>query len=68
VELPFAQTFNDITANTTYTAGKAISNGIVNLSFNLPQGLAAAADLKLHISYNYNGVLTFSQGTCDYVI
>lgn len=34
----------------------------------LPQGLAAAADYKLHISYNYNAVLTFSQGTCDYVI
>lgn len=68
VELPFAQTYNDKTAFTTYTAGKPITNGIVNLSFNLPQELAAAADLKLHISYNYNGVLTFSQGTCDYVI
>jgi hypothetical protein len=68
VELPFAQTYNDKTAFTTYTSGKPITNGIVNLTFNLPQGLAAAADLKLHISYNYNGVLTFSQGTCDYVI
>ena len=52
----------------TYTAGKPITNGIVNLTFNLPPELAAAADLKLHISYVYNGVLTFSQGTCDYVI
>lgn len=68
VELPFAQTFDDITAHSTYTAGMPITNGIVNLAFNLPQGLAAAADYKLHISYNYNGVLTFSQGTCDYVI
>lgn len=68
VELPFAQTFDDITAHSTYTAGMPITNGIVNLQFNLPQGLAAAADLKLHISYNYNGVLTFSSGTCDYVI
>ena len=68
MELPFAQTFDDITANTTYTAGKPITNGIVNLSFNLPAALAAAADLKLHVSYNYNAVLTFSQGTCDYVI
>lgn len=68
VELPFAQTFDDITAHSTYTAGMPITNGIVNLSFNLPQGLAAAADYKLHISYNYNAVLTFSQGTCDYVI
>lgn len=68
LELPFAQTFDDITAHSTYTAGKPITNGIVNLTFNLPVGLAAAADLKLHISYNYNAVLTFSQGTCDYVI
>jgi len=68
VELPFAQTFEDKTAHSTYTAGKPITNGIVNLQFNLPVGLGAAADYKLHISYNYNGVLTFSQGTCDYVI
>lgn len=68
VELPFAQTFDDITAHSTYTAGKPITNGIVNLKFNLPAELAAAADLKLRVSYNYNGVLTFSQGTCDYVI
>lgn len=68
MELPFAQTFDDITAHSTYTAGKPITNGIVNLSFNLPQSLPAAADLKLHVSYNYNAVLTFSQGTCDYVI
>jgi hypothetical protein len=68
MELPFAQTFDDITAHSTYTAGKPITNGIVNLSFNLPAALAAAADLKLHVSYNYNAVLTFSQGTCDYVI
>jgi hypothetical protein len=68
MELPFAQTFDDITAHSTYTAGKPITNGIVNLAFNLPVGLAAAADLKLHVSYNYNAVLTFSQGTCDYVI
>lgn len=68
LELPFAQTFNDKTAYSTYTAGKPITNGIVNVTFNLPAELSAAADLKLHISYNYNGVLTFSQGTCDYVI
>jgi hypothetical protein len=68
VELPFAQTFDDITAHSTYTAGMPITNGIINLTFNLPQGLSPAADLKLHVSYNYNGVLTFSQGTCDYVI
>ena len=67
VELPFAQTYDDLTAHSTYTAGKPITNGIVNLSFTVP----AAADMtnmKLHVSYVYNGVLTFSQGTCDYVI
>ena len=68
LELPFAQTFDALTAHSMYTAGKPITNGIVQIQFNLPQELAAAADLKLHLSYNYNGVLTFSQGTCDYVI
>ena len=67
-ELPFAQTFDPLTAHSMYTAGKPITNGIVNLKFNLPQGLATAATYKLHVSYNYNAVLTFSQGTCDYVI
>lgn len=68
VELPFAQTFDPVTAHSMYTAGKPITNGIVNLAFNLPQSLPAAADLKLHVSYIYNAVLTFSQGTCDYVM
>lgn len=68
VELPFAQTYDDITAHSTYTAGKPITNGIINLAFSLPQGLAATTGMKLHVSYNYNAVLTFSQGTCDYVI
>lgn len=68
MELPFAQTYDAVTAHSMYTAGKPITNGIVNLQFNLPQGLAATTGMKLHVSYNYNGVLTFSQGTCDYVI
>ena len=68
LELPFAQTFDALTDHSMYTAGKPITNGIVNLQFNLPQGLAAAADYKLHVSYCYAAVLTFSQGTCDYVI
>ena len=68
MELPFAQTFEDKTAHSTYTSGKPITNGIINLSFNLPQGLVADTDYKLRVSYNYNAVLTFSQGTCDYVI
>lgn len=68
LELPFAQTYEDITAHSTYTAGKPITNGIVNLAFNLPADAVSGSDYRLHLSYNYNGVLTFSQGTCDYVI
>ena len=68
VELPFSQTYDDITAHSTYTSGKSITNGIVNLEFDLPQQLSADTDYTLHVSYNYNAVLTFSQGTCDYVI
>ena len=68
LELPFAQTFDDITAHSTYMAGKPITNGIVNLKFNLPQALTPTVNMKLHISYNYNAVLTFSQGTCDYIV
>lgn len=68
VELPFAQTYDALTAHSMYTAGKPITNGIVNLQFNIPQALTPTTGMKLHISYNYNAVLTFSQGTCDYVV
>jgi len=68
MELPFAQTYTADTAHSMYTAGKPITNGIVNLAFNIPQALTPTTGMKLHVSYNYNGVLTFSQGTCDYVI
>ena len=67
LEVPFAQSFDPLTAHSMYVSGKPITNGIVNLSFNLPQGLAPASDYTLHVSYIYNAVLTFSQGTCDYV-
>lgn len=67
-ELPFAQTYDAVTAHTMYMAGKPITNGIVNLTFSLDDSVAPAADYKLHVSYNYNAVLTFSQGTCDYVL
>lgn len=66
-ELPFAQTYSPVTAHSMYVAGKPITNGIVNLQFNLPAGVATT-NMKLHVSYNYNAVLTFSQGTCDYVL
>lgn len=68
MELPFAQSYDALTAHSMYVSGKAITNGIINLQFNLPQALSPAADYKLHVSYVYNAVLTFSQGTCDYVI
>jgi hypothetical protein len=68
VEIPFAQPYNSDTAHSMYTAGLPITNGILNLKFSLPQELAPTVNMKLHISYNYNGVLTFSQGSCDYVI
>lgn len=68
MELPFAQPFRDTTYHSTYTSGKALTNGIIQLQFNLPLGLTPTATLQLHASYIYNGVLTFSQGTCDYVI
>ena len=67
-ELPFAQTYDATTAHSMYTAGKPITNGIVNLTFNLPPTSATGTDYRLHLSYVYNAVLTFSQGTCDYVL
>lgn len=64
--LPFGQSYDDVTAHSTYMAGKPITNGIVNLSFTIPPG-APDSTYTLHVSYVYNAVLTFSQGTCDYV-
>lgn len=73
VEMPFAQAFDPVTAHSMYVAGKPITNGIVNLQFTMPTlnktgGAFATANYTLHISYVYNAVLTFSQGTCDYVL
>lgn len=73
VEMPFAQSFDAITAHSMYMAGKPITNGIVNLQFTVPAvypGTTTPLDsgsYTLHVSYVYNGVLMFSQGTCDYV-
>jgi hypothetical protein len=64
--LPFAQAYDATTAHSMYMAGKSITNGLVNLSFSIPPGAVSSA-YTLHISYVYNAVLTFSQGTCDYV-
>ena len=68
LELPFAQTYDSTTAHSMYMSGKPITNGIVNLSFNMPVSAGTGADFVLHCSYIYNAVLTFSQGTCDYVL
>ena len=64
--LPFGQSYDNLTAHSTYMAGKPITNGIVNLSFSIPAG-APSSTYTLHVTYVYNAVLTFSQGTCDYV-
>jgi hypothetical protein len=64
--LPFGQSYSDETAHSMYVAGKNITNGIVNLSFSIPAS-APASTYTLHVVYEYNAVLTFSQGTCDYV-
>ena len=66
VVLPFGQAYDNLTAHSTYLAGKPITNGIVNLQFNIPTG-APSSTYTLHVTYVYNAVLTFSQGTCDYV-
>ena len=68
LELPFAQTYDALTDHSMYTAGKPITNGIANLTFKLDQDALTGTDYLLHVSYCYNSVLTFSQGSCDYVI
>ena len=73
VEMPFAQTFDPLTAHSMYTGGKNITNGIVNLDFAMPllskTGVALPAGAyTLHISYNYNAVLMLTGGTADYVL
>ena len=64
--LPFGQSYDAPTAHSMYVSGKPITNGLVNLSFTIPKN-APASTYTLHISYVYNAVLTFSQGSCDYV-
>jgi len=73
VELPFGQSFDPVTAHSMYLSGKPITNGIVNMTFTMPLNYPGtttpldAGAYTVHISYVYNGVLMFSQGTCDYV-
>lgn len=72
-ELPFAQTFDALTAHSMYTAGRNITNGIVNLSFRMPLlsklGVTLpTASYTLRVSYNYNAVLMLTGGTSEYVL
>jgi hypothetical protein len=65
LEAPFGQTFDPVTAHSMYVAGMPITNGIVNFQFKTP---TAQADWKLHVSYIYNAVAVFSQGTVELVM
>ena len=64
--LPFSQPYDPETAHSMYVGGKPITNGICNLAFTIPAS-APASTYTLHVTYVYNAVLSFSQGTCDYV-
>ena len=64
--LPFGQSYESNTAHSMYVSGKPITNGIVNIQFT-PPAVTPSGTLTLHVSYVYNAVLTFSQGTVDYV-
>lgn len=64
VELPFAQPFSvPETGERMLVSGKEITNGIVNLQIATPD---ASADYKLRVSYIYNSVVVFSQGSADF--
>lgn len=66
-ELPFAQPFAVCeTGGRMLVGGKEITNGIVNLQVALPATLVGATDVKLRISYIYESVIVFGQGTADF--
>lgn len=64
--LPFSQAYDPETYHSMYMSGKPITNGIINLQFKIPDD-APTSTYTLHLVYEYNAVLTFSQGTCDYI-
>jgi len=81
LECPFGQSYDALTAHSMYVSGKPITNGIVNLTFTMPQfqkaqnpsypGVPVAlpsGTYTLHCSYEYNAVLLFSAGTAEYVL
>jgi hypothetical protein len=63
LSLPFSQTYSSETAHSMYVAGMPITSGIVNLTLTTP---SAASDWTLHVSYVYNSVIVFSQGTAEF--
>ena len=80
-DLPFAQSYCPDSAHSMYISGKEITNGIVQVQFKLPSapdafsgaaagGIIAGGSISgnwtLHVSYVYNSVLVFSQGTSDF--
>jgi hypothetical protein len=66
-ELPFAQPFQVTeTGGRMMVGGKEITNGIVNLQVSLPASIIGATDAKLRISYIYDSVIVFGQGTAEF--
>ena len=70
--LPFAQTYDVAdTGDFTLVEGLAVTNGIVNIQFQIPPLYQAVAsgtsDWKLHLSYIYNASAVFSQSSCEMV-
>jgi len=81
LECPFGQSYDSATAHSMYVSGKPITNGIVNLTFTMPQFQKAttagapttpialpSGSYTLHCSYEYNAVLLFSAGTAEYIL
>ena len=81
LECPFGQSYDPLTAHSMYVSGKPITNGIVNVTFTMPQFQKATTTAApqtpialpigtytLHCSYEYNAVLLFSAGTAEYVL
>ena len=64
--LPFSQPI-DISETDVYVNGKAITNGVVGLSFKIPDG-APSSTYTLHVSIVYNAALVLSQGSCEYIL
>jgi hypothetical protein len=66
LELPFAQPLCDEDSHFILLAGRAITNGIINLN-NLVVPYVSAVGWQISISYIYSSTLLFSQGSVDYV-